>query len=277
MPISKRVVYFVCGIAVVLSAVVLLCGRSPKRKNRPVDIFIPYYTPEGTPVVGRDLPDYFKFEWGDRESVRQNLKSAPKVDVSYAVTPDIFQFLQNCNKLEILSLTVQEPTKPCDLTGIESIPALRTLELSLHSDLHKLADCRSLAKCKTLKCIRVGGVRFSVDDMKEIARSGSVKILGLDMYCDLDPGAISELRHLSTLKTVWSEVGSARLLSELSEITSLEQIAIGFDTLDALDALDELRKLPNLKYLSICVKEEQRDFVRATLPNVDLHLFNDVR
>lgn len=276
MSVSKRVGCFGCAIVVVLLFTMYLRIGNTKRTTRHIGILEPYFTPEGESLVGSDSLRDFTFDWGDKESAREKLMSAPKVSVYYPVTPDVFRFLQNSNKLEILYLNVIEANKPCVLTGIDSIPLLRTLEISLGGDLNELADYRSLARCKRLKCIVFTGVRFSLKDMKELAQSSSVELLYLH-YCNSAPGAIAELRNLSTLNTFASEIASARLFRELSQVSSLERILIGFDTCDALDAIEELKKLPKLKYLSICVKAEKRNLVRAALPDAELRLFDDVR
>jgi hypothetical protein len=278
MTVSKtHVIYLAVLLIAILSLSIFVRNENPKHTLRPRKIYASYFNPEESSETSEDSTEYYYLNWIHRTPDDKVLALAPKVLVNQAATPAVFTFLNHANKLEILSLDLNENDKRCVLTGVESLSLLRTLEIRLFNTSHQLENCHAIAECQRLKCVVFAGVRFSANDIRSISQSRSIETVRFDNYCRFDPDAISELRHLSTLKMVLSEFASARILIELSQIPSLEILGIGPEIADALDAIKELQKLPKLKYFSIVVKEDKRNFVRATLPGVELHLLDDTR
>ncbi|MES2791939.1 MAG: hypothetical protein V4719_20160 [Planctomycetota bacterium] len=243
-------------------------------------VFQQYLTPSGFRwTQEKSYP--FKLDWVERESdpEQKNWSAEKFIAVERCETPAVFKFLASSKHLEILDLSINQSGDRCTFTGVNTLPQLRTMQLGVYSAECTLFDCRALAQCHKLQCLRFfGGFHIAVENMREIAASKTLESIAFVNYCNFDPGVISELKHLPTLKSILVYRATSGIMHELSQVPSLEYIFFGADTWDAMLTIAELKRLPKLKQLSICLEEgKDRETLRAILPNVELTMYSDPR
>lgn len=278
----KRVFQLVSPLAAAICLGLLFPPAVIGGEDTVIDITQDYFVPIGAPPTARHT-DYLEIDWlkWTREaSVPDGWEAHKSVYFKRCKTPDVFEFCRRSKALEILQLNVDHSGKRCVLTQVDALPALRTLRLKIYMANCQLSDCKAIAQCKRLRCLSIsGGVHLSVQDFVDISASKSLECIDIEVGDRCAPGALSALKASQTLKTIRLDYATAQTMKELAQIRSLENVLLGFDTNDATSKFSELENLPNLKYVSMCVKENdaQRKSLKALLPNVRVSLYNDPR